>query len=146
MGAHSFSDFRFPSCRSLHDTINAPYRAQVSRRLCSFSKLYATACCIKLRGVFSLVGVQHLHNVLSASFILIIILMSLKQKIGPQYDYIVQFNILCFLQLKFAWDGKYRCRLHTKNLVQCWGFLILSDIRSLKTKGIILISWGVQGI
>ena len=66
MGAHeSLSDFCFPSCQSFHDTINTPYRAQVSKRLWSFIKLYATACCMKLRGVISLVGVQHLHNKLS---------------------------------------------------------------------------------
>ena len=51
-------------------------------------------------------------------FIPIAILVFLK------YDYIVSFNILCFLQLKFAWDGKYSCRSNTKiyGSKSCWKY------------------------
>ena len=58
---------------------------------------------------------------LSAAFILIIILVSLKKRIGPQYDHIVEFNILCFLLLSSPGTGNiaaaYTLRFAAANLV-----------------------------
>ena len=66
------------------------------------------ACCMKLSGAIPLVWEQHFDKVCciysnyNSS--------ALKVRVGQLY----RSDILCFLPLKFAWDGKYSCCSHTK--------------------------------
>ena len=60
----SWKWFCVRACAQFTKTASCSFgeHVQVSRRLCSFTKLYATACCMKSRGVIKipLVGAQHL--------------------------------------------------------------------------------------